>query len=179
MLILFCKQKKTSDIFLSLGGSEICIRGNDNKAINKIKSTNNRYAPTLFASEDINTSNGISDGYSDAKITTYNLSTTGTTTQLTNEQRNSYSYERYNTDPGLKVVYNANWTSSNRKKAQANTGTPFWLSSRCVYAGWNNASFSFRYMYGSGALNTSNVFNSGTGASSYCYGLRPVLQVAK
>ena len=40
------------------------------------------------------------------KITTYNLSTTGTTTQLTEDQRRLYSYERYNEDPGLKTIYN-------------------------------------------------------------------------
>ena len=152
---------------------------NDSTAPNKITSTGNRYAPTLFASEDINTSNGISDGYSDAKITTYNLSTTGTTTQLTNEQRNSYSYEYYNADPGLKVVYNAIWTSPNRNTAQANTGTPFWLSSRCVDAYWFSASFYFRCMSGSGSLSASRVFRSHTGTYSYCYGLRPVLQVSK
>ena len=151
----------------------------DSTAPNKIKSTGYRYAPTLFAYEDINTSNGISDGYSDAKITTYNLSTTGTKTQLTNEQRNSYSYERYNEDPGLKVVYNAYSGSPNRNTAQANTETPFWLSSRCVSAHWNSAYFNVRYMSGSGALSISDVFYSHTGTSSYCYGLRPVLQVAK
>ena len=40
------------------------------------------------------------------KITTYNLSTTGTNSYLTDDQRNSYSYEKYNEDPGLKVIYN-------------------------------------------------------------------------
>ena len=152
---------------------------NDSTAPNKITSKGNRYAPTLFASEDINTSNGISDGYSDAKITTYNLSTTGTTTQLTNEQRNSYSYEYYNADPGLKVVYNAYSGSPNRNTAQASTGTVYWLSSRCVEARWHSALFYFRCMSGIGALNTSNVFISYFSTNSNCYGLRPVLQVAK
>ena len=77
----------------------------DSTAPNKITSTH-RYAPTLFAYEDIDPSNGISDGYSDAKITTYNLSTTGTKTYLTDEQRSLYSYEYYNENPGLKVIYN-------------------------------------------------------------------------
>ena len=152
---------------------------NDSTAPNKITSTGNRYAPTLFASEDINTSNGISDGYSDAKITTYNLSTTGSTIQLTDEQRNSYSYEFYNADPGLKVVYNAYSGNPNRNTAQANTGTPFWLSSRCVEARWHSALFYFRCMSGIGALNTSNVFISYSSTNSNCYGLRPVLQVSK
>ena len=151
----------------------------DSTAQEQITSTGNRYAPTLFAYEDINTSNGISDGYSNAKITTYNLSTTGTTTQLTNEQRNSYSYERYNTDPGLKVVYNAILTSPNRNEERASTGTPFWLSSRCVNANWNNAGFLFRSMSGSGTFSTGAVFSSNSGVYSNCYGLRPVLQVSK
>ena len=172
----FYDETKTSS---SSYGGVWSTNASDSTAPNKITSTGNRYAPTLFAYEDINTSNGISDGYSNAKITTYNLSTTGTTTQLTNEQRNSYSYERYNADPGLKVVYNAIWTSPNRNTAQANTGTPFWLSSRCVNAYWYNAYFYFRYMSGSGALSTSNVFYSNAGANSNCYGLRPVLQVSK
>ena len=172
----FYDETKTSS---SSYGGVWSTNASDSTAPNKIKSTNNRYAPTLFASEDINTSNGISDGYSDAKITTYNLSTTGTKTQLTNEQRNSYSYEYYNADPGLKVVYNAYSGSPNRNTAQANTETPFWLSSRCVGASWSSANFHFRYMSGSGALGASDVCYSGTGAHSTCYGLRPVLQVAK
>ena len=107
---------------------------NDSTAPNKITSTNNRWAPTIFAYEDVDPSNGISDGYSDAKITTYNLSTTGTT---------------------------------------------FWLSSRSVYADWGYAHFYFRSMSGSGAFGNYYVFHSGAGVGSYCYGLRPVLQVSK
>lgn len=152
---------------------------NDSTAPNRIETTNNRWAPTIFAYEDVDPSNGISDGYSDAKITTYNLSTTGTNSYLTEEQRNSYSYEKYNEDPGLKVIYNYRGGSPNRNTAQAKTGTTFWLSSRSVYARWSNAYFGFRYMYGSGAFGTYDVFNSYTGVYSYCYGLRPVLQVEK
>ena len=151
----------------------------DSTAPNKITSTNNRWAPTIFAYEDVDPSNGISDGYSDAKISSYNLSTTGVNEQLTDDQRNSYSYEKYNEDPGLKAVYNAYWGSPNRNKSQASTGTSFWLSSRCVNANWNNANFNFRYMSGSGTFSTANVFNSNTGINSYCYALRPVLQVSK
>ncbi len=151
----------------------------DSTAPNKITSTNNRWAPTIFASEDVDPNNGASDGYSDAKITSYNLSTTGVNEQLTDDQRNSYSYEKYNEDPGLKVVYNAYWSGANRNEAQASTGTSFWLSSRCVSAHWNNAYFRFRYMSGSGSISTSNVFGSGTGIYSCCYALRPVLQVSK
>ena len=151
----------------------------DSTAPNKIKSTNNRWAPTIFASEDVDPNNGASDGYSDAKITSYNLSTTGTDTQLTDDQRNSYSYEKYNEDPGLKVVYNAYWGGANRNEAQASTGTSFWLSSRCVYADWGSANFRFRYVSGSGSVSASYVFSSYTGIDSYCYALRPVLQVSK
>ena len=151
----------------------------DSTAPNKITSTNNRWAPTIFASEDVDPNNGASDGYSDAKITSYNLSTTGVNEQLTDDQRNSYSYEKYNEDPGLKVVYNAYWGEANRNKAQASTGTSFWLSSRCVYAGWNGAGFRFRYVSGSGSVGSSNVFDSNAGIYSYCDALRPVLQVSK
>ena len=151
----------------------------DSTAPNKITSTGNRYAPTLFAYEDIDASNGISDGYSDAKITSYNLSTTGTTTYLTDDLRSSYSYERYNEDPGLKVIYNYRSGSPNRNTANASTGTEFWLSSRCVYANWGHAYFGFRYMSSSGSFSNSSVFSSGTGTYSYCRGLRPVLQVSK
>ena len=151
----------------------------DSTAPNKITSTNNRWAPTIFAYEDVDPSNGISDGYSDAKITTYNLSTTGVNNYLTEEQRGSYSYEKYNEDPGLKVIYNYREGSPNRNTVQASTGTEFWLSSRCVGASWESASFNFRYMSGSGAFRYSNVFYSYTGSYSYCRGLRPVLQVSK
>ena len=151
----------------------------DSTAPNKITSTNNRWAPTIFASEDVDPNNGASDGYSDAKITSYNLSTTGVNEQLTDDQRNSYSYEKYNEDPGLKVVYNAYWGGANRNKAQASTSTSFWLSSRCVNAYWYCAGFYFRYMSGSGSISTSDVFRSNTGIGSYCYALRPVLQVSK
>ena len=151
----------------------------DSTAPNKITSTNNRWAPTIFASEDVDPNNGASDGYSDAKINSYNLSTTGVNEQLTADQRNSYSYEKYNEDPGLTAIYNAYWSGANRNTAQASTGTSFWLSSRCVYVSWSNANFYFRYMSGSGSISTASVFSSYTGISSYCYGLRPVLQVSK
>lgn len=151
----------------------------DDTAPNKITSTGNRYAPTLFAYEDIDASNGVSNGYSDAKISTYNLSTTGTTSFLSADQKSSYAYERYPEDPGLKVIYNYRSGSPNRNTSYASTGTDFWLSSRCVRADWNGASFYLRSMSSSGAFDSSYVFYSGTGTDSYCRGLRPVLQVSK
>ena len=164
----------------STGYGEVwSTNASDSTAPNKITSTNNRWAPTIFASEDVDPNNGASDGYSDAKITSYNLSTTGVNEQLTDDQRNSYSYEKYNEDPGLKVVYNTYWGEANRNKAQASTGTSFWLSSRCVAADWNNALFRFRYMFGSGSIGASNMFNSDSVIDSYCCALRPVLQVSK
>ena len=146
---------------------------------NKITATNNRWAPTIFASEDVDQNNGASDGYSDAKITSYNLSTTGVNEQLTADQRNSYSYEKYNEDPGLTAIYNAYWGGANRNTAQASTDTSFWLSSRCVGVSWNSANFDFRCMSGSGLISTAGAFYSGTGIDSGCYALRPVLQVEK
>ena len=153
----------------------------DATATRKITSTGNRYAPTLFAYEDVDASNGISDGYSEAKISRYNLSTTGTTSYLSEEQRSTYAYEKYPEEPGLKVIYNAYWGSPNRNSACAKTktGKEFWLSSRCVLAGWGSAGFHLRYVSGSGAFGYSYVFYSYSGTYSHCRGLHPVLQVSK
>ena len=152
---------------------------NDSTAPNKITSTNNRYAPTLFTQyENIDKSNGASKGYSDAKISSYNLSNAGTSSFVSTEEKSNYAYEKYNVDPGLKVIYNAYWGSANRNTANIRTGKDFWLSSRCVNAYWYGSNFALRYVSGS-SLATSYVFTSYTGANSYCRGLRPVLQVSK
>ena len=154
---------------------------NDSTAPNKITSTNNRYAPTLFTQyeggDNLDTSNP-SKGYSDAKISSYILSNAGTSTFVSNDQKNSYAYEKYDADPGLKVIYNAYWGGANRNTARINIGREYWLSSRCVYAYWNSSYFRLRYVSGS-SINTSYLFYSGTGTYSYCRGLRPVLQVSK
>ena len=152
---------------------------NDSTAPNKITSTNNRYAPTLFTQyENIDKSNGASKGYSDAKISSYNLSNAGTSSFVSTEEKSNYAYEKYNVDPGLKVIYNAYWGSANRNTANIRTGKDFWLSSRCVYADWYRSNFYLRYVSG-GSIATSYVFISSTGTGSYCRGLRPVLQVSK
>ena len=152
---------------------------NDSTAPNKITSTNNRYAPTLFTQyENIDKSNGASKGYSDAKISSYNLSNAGTSSFVSTEEKSNYAYEKYNADPGLKVIYNAYWGSANRNTANIRTGKDFWLSSRCVYAYWGGSNFRLRFVSGS-SVATSNVFDSGASADSYCRGLRPVLQVSK
>ena len=182
--VVLARNAKFEDFYEDKGvdgayGEVWSTNANDSTAPNKITSTNNRWAPTIFAYEDVDPNNGISDGYSDAKITTYNLSTTGTNSYLTEEQRGSYSYEKYNEDPGLKVIYNSRGGSPNRNTAQAKTGTTFWLSSRSVDAYWYDAYFGFRYMSGSGTFGNRNVFRSNTGVTSYCFGLRPVLQVEK
>ena len=153
---------------------------NDETAPNKITSTGNRYAPTLFTQyENIDKTKGVSKGYSDAKISTYRLSTNGTSSFLTEDQKNSYSYERYNENPGLKVIYNAYWGNANRNIAKTTTGKEYWLSSRCVYAYWNYSNFYLRYVTASGTIGYNGVFYSGTGTDSSCRGLRPVLQVEK
>ena len=183
--VVLARNAKFEDFYEDKGvsgtyGEIWSTNASDSTAPNKITNTGNRYAPTLFAYEDVDASNGISDGYSDAKIDKYNLSRTGIKEYLTEDKRNSYSYEYYNADPGLKVIYNALWgTRPNINEEQAQTGTEFWLSSRCVNANWNSANFSFRFMTGSGSFSTSNVFYSGSGAHSYSRGLRPVLQVSK
>ena len=152
---------------------------NDSTAPNKITSTNNRYAPTLFTQyeggDNLDTSNP-SKGYSDAKISSYILSNAGTSSFVSNDQKNSYAYEKYDADPGLKVIYNAYWGGANRNTARINIGREYWLSSRCVNANWNNSNFNLRYVSGS-SINTSNLFNSNTNTNSNCRGLRPVLQI--
>lgn len=154
---------------------------NDSTAPNKITSTNNRYAPTLFTQyeggDNLDTSNP-SKGYSDAKIRSYILSNAGTSSFVSNDQKNSYAYEKYDADPGLKVIYNAYWGGANRNTARINIGREYWLSSRCVDANWNDSNFYLRCVSGS-SINTSYLFNSNTGANSHCRGLRPVLQVSK
>ena len=149
--VVLARNAKFEDFYEDKGvdgtyGGVWSTNANDSTAPNKITSTNNRWAPTIFAYEDVDPNNGISDGYSDAKITTYNLSTTGTNSYLTEEQRGSYSYEKYNEDPGLKVIYNTRGGKPNRNTAQAKTGTTFWLSSRSVDASWYHADFYFRWV---------------------------------
>ena len=152
---------------------------NDSTAPNKITSTNNRYAPTLFTQyENIDKSNGASKGYSDAKISSYNLSNAGTSSFVSTEEKSNYAYEKYNVDPGLKVIYNAYWGSANRNTANIRTGKDFWLSSRCVNANWDHSDFGLRCVSGS-SITASYVFYSFTLTNSYCRGLRPVLQVSK
>lgn len=154
---------------------------NDSTAPNKITSTNNRYAPTLFTQyeggDNLDTSNP-SKGYSDAKISSYILSNAGTSTFVSNDQKNSYAYEKYDADPGLKVIYNAYWGGANRNTARINIGREYWLSSRCVNAYWSGSYFYLRCVSGS-SIYPSYLFNSGTGTNSLCRGLRPVLQVSK
>ena len=154
---------------------------NDSTAPNKITSTNNRYAPTLFTQyeggDNLDTSNP-SKGYSDAKISSYILSNAGTNSFVSNDQKNSYAYEKYNADPGLKVIYNAYWGGANRNTARINAGKEYWLSSRCVSADWSGSYFRLRYVSGSSIL-TGSLFYSDTYAYSYCRGLRPVMQVSK
>ena len=152
---------------------------NDSTAPNKITSTNNRYAPTLFTQyENIDKSNGASKGYSDAKISSYNLSNAGTSSFVSTEEKSNYAYEKYNADPGLKVIYNAYWGSANRNTANIRTGKDYWLSSRCVRAYWGGSGFYLRFVSGS-SITTSYVFYSDTGTDSLCRGLRPVVQVSK
>ena len=152
---------------------------NDDSAPNKITSTQNRYAPTLFAYENIDTTKGASKGYSDAKISTYRLATNGTSSFLTDDQKGSYSYEKYNENPGLKVIYNAYWSNANRNTAKTTTGKEYWLSSRCVYAYWNGSYFRLRFVAASGSFSYYDVFGSYANTVSSCRGLRPVLQVER
>ena len=158
----------------------------DTSAPNKITSTRSSYAQTLFTQyENIDKTKGASKGYSDAKITSYNMSTRGTSTWLSTDQKGNYAYEKYNNDkkssnPWLKVIYNAYWNeTANRNKSNTCVNDDFWLSSRCVGANWANAAFRLRYVLKSGNITPGDMFYSGTDSDSLCHGLRPVLQVEK
>ena len=153
---------------------------NDTTATNKITQTQNRYAPTIFTQyENIDKTKGASKGYSDAKIKTYILASNGTSSFLTEEQKGSYSYERYNENPGLKVIYNAYWGNANRNTAKTTTGKEYWLSSRSINSNWHNAHFYLRNIASDGALMDHYVFGSYVYSDTNCSALRPVLQVEK
>ena len=64
----FYEEPATADPSSTGYGGVWSTNASDSTAPNKITSTNNRWAPTIFAYEDIDPNNGISDGYSDAKI---------------------------------------------------------------------------------------------------------------
>ena len=158
----------------------------DTSAPNKITSTRNSYAPTLFTQyENIDKTKGTSKGYSDSKITSYNMSTSGTSNWLSSEEKGNYAYEKYNNDkkssnPWLKIIYNSYWNSrANRNTSNIIVGAEFWLSSRCVIANWYNADFCLRSVSSRGYFAAYSMFRSSIYVSSSCRGLRPVLQVAK
>ncbi len=146
--------------------------------------TGNRWTPTIYSKENLDSSNP-SKGYSDSKITTYNMSKNtayyNNSTSLTDDNRNSYSAEYKN--PSMTVMYNALWrTAANRNTAVSLTtsnSSGYWLSSRCVRAFWDVTRFYFRYVSDSGSLNTYIVFRSDRDVNSACVGLRPVLVVEK
>ncbi len=171
---------------LSNFGNLWTTNADDKSAPNKITSTWNSYAPTLFTQyENIDKTKGASKGYSDAKITSYNMSTSGASNWLSTDQKGNYAYERYNNDkkssnPWLKVIYNACWGGgANRNTSNISAGAEFWLSSRCVNARWSIANFLLRCVSSSGSITADYVFLSTTDVLSSCRGLRPVLQVAK
>ena len=171
---------------LSNFGNLWTTNADDTSVPNKITVTWNSYAPTLFTQyENIDKTKGASKGYSDSKMTSYNMSTSGTSNWLSTDQKENYAYERYNNDkkssnPWLKVIYNAYWSGgANRNTSNISAGTEFWLSSRCVGASWDHAHFYFRYVSSSGSIRQGIVFGSNISVSSSCRGLRPVLQVVK
>ena len=158
----------------------------DTSIPNKINVPSNSYAPTLFTQyENIDKTKGVSKGYSDAKITSYNMSKSGSNTWLPLEQKNSYAYERYSsdknsTDPWLRAIFNAVWgEKANINTSNININTDFWFSSRCTAVYLNFVEFRIRFANKSGGISAGHVFSSTNGVgSSYC-GLRPVLQVSK
>ena len=149
---------------------------------------NNRWTPSLYRLENAIVANNPSSGYSDAKIKSYNLSNntayyndSKNNTSLTDENMNSYSAEyRY---PDITVMYNALWGTEAKRNTAVSTKTSnsqnYWLSSRCVYANWNNAHFCLRFVSGDGSLDRYTVFTSYANVDSPSCGLRPVLVVEK
>ena len=147
----------------------------------------NRWTPTLYGFENIDPSNP-SNGYSDSKISSYNLQPNNkyyngdsSKSNLAKNERVTYAAEkRY---PDMTVMYNALWeTGANRNTAvstRTSNSQNYWLSSRCVQAAWNYAYFRLRYVLGGGSLNANIVFNSLPNVGSASCGLRPVLVVEK
>ena len=167
-------------------GSLWTTNAEDSSAPNKITSTYNSFAPTLFTQyENIDRTKGASKGYSDAKITSYNMNANGIEKWLTVEQKKDYAYEKYNNDkkssnPWIKAIYNATWGSvANRNADKIKKGEEYWLSSRCTYINWYSASFSLRLVARTGVISTYLVFNANGRSTSSCRSLRPVLQVSK
>ncbi len=158
----------------------------DTSAPNKITSTGNSYATTLFTQyENSDRTKGASKGYSDAKITSYNMSTSGTSNWILTEEKGNYAYEKYNNDkkssnPWLKVIYNAYWGGgANRNTNNISAGAEFWLSSRCSNACYGFARFGLRCVGSNGKWASDFVYYSNNNTFSSCRGLRPVLQVSK
>ena len=157
----------------------------DTGVTNKITSTGNSYAPTLFTKyENIDKTKGASKGYSDAKISSYNMNTKGTSNWLSTDKKENYAYEKYNNDkksgnPWFKVIYNAYWGRANRNTSNISAGAEFWLSSRSISASWSGAPFCIRCVSDNASMNAGMVFCSDTYIDTSRRGLRPVLQVAK
>ena len=150
---------------------------NDDTVSNKINAINSRWAPTVFTQyENIDPTQGASKGYSDAKIGSYILSDVGINSFVSNDQKNSYAYEKYNENPGLKVIYNAYSGNANRNTANVNVGKEYWLSSRCVDAYLNGVRFYLRSVSGDSVMKRG-MFHSSTSTNSFGCGIRPVLQV--
>ena len=158
----------------------------DTSIQNKINVPSSSYAPTLFTQyENIDKTKGVSKGYSDAKITSYNMSKSGANTWLPLEQKNSYAYERYNsdkksTDPWLKAIFNAVWSEkANINTSNINTNSDFWFSSRCTAVYLSSVEFRIRCVNKYGRITAGYMYASNNGVGSSCCGLRPVLQVSK
>ena len=170
---------------LSNFGNSWTTNADDTSVPNKITSTWNSYAPTLFTKyENIDKTKGASKGYSDAKISSYNMNTKGTSNWLSTDKKENYAYEKYNNDkksgnPWFKVIYNAYWGRANRNTSNISAGAEFWLSSRSISASWSGAPFCIRCVSDNASMNAGMVFCSDTYIDTSRRGLRPVLQVAK
>ena len=177
----FDENKFTGNLY----GSLWTTNPDDSTTQNKITVTRNSYAPTLFTQyENTDKTKGVSKGYSDAKITSYNMNQKGTDSWIEDNQKNSYAYERYNYDkkssnPWLKVIYNAEGSEINRNTSNNNECSEYWISSRCTSANWYNANFFMSYVSSNGKIGKRSLFASHLITESYSNSLRPVLQVLK
>ncbi len=178
----FMDNSKIND---TLYGSLWTMNVNDSTTPNKITSTWNSYAPTLFTQyENIDKTKGASKGYSDSKISSYNMSTGGTEQWLPAKQKSLYAYEKYNinknsNNPWLKAIYNYYSKNANRNTSNIKVGRSFWLSSRCIDANYDYVGFMLYEVLSNGILNAPYVFLSSSNSSSSSNSLRPVLQVSK
>ena len=162
-------------------GSVWTANADDSTIPNKITKTQNVFAPTLFTQyENIDKTKGISKGNSEPKLSLYNMSIQGTDSWIPTSKKESYAYEKYGTNPWLKAINNAYFSTVNRNENNCNLGTEYWLTSRCTSVNFASVGYGMRGVTTGGQITAYRLFfSSGKTYNSPCHGLRPVLQVEK